>query len=145
MSEPTLCARCGTVFAKGRWSWKSSPSQPRKTICPACRRIEDNYPTGHVELKGAFIRKHYDEILNLILTWKNGRKGNSLLKELLPLWAARITCWLPPPEPMLLAALAKLYLELTMGSFLFNMPMKNRVSGLFGSGRYRKADIVRRT
>ena len=42
------------------------PPNAHKIVCPACRRIEDKYEGGVVYLKGEFLQKHKDEILNLI-------------------------------------------------------------------------------
>ncbi|SNR86103.1 BCAM0308 family protein [Desulfurobacterium atlanticum] len=69
--EPTVCPECGIVFKDGRWQWKedvegSFPSDVNKTLCPACRRKRDKYPGGIVVLKGKFLEKHKEEILNRI-------------------------------------------------------------------------------
>ena len=64
--EPTVCTRCGAVFASGRWTWQEAPPEANKVICPACRRISDRYPAGTVEIEGTFFEDHLDEILNLI-------------------------------------------------------------------------------
>ena len=64
--EPTICTDCSAVFSDGRWSWSTAPEQANKVRCPACQRITQNYPAGHLELKGPFFEKHRDEILNLI-------------------------------------------------------------------------------
>lgn len=37
-----------------------------QTVCPACRRINDDYPAGIVELSGSFFAGHKEEILNLL-------------------------------------------------------------------------------
>jgi hypothetical protein len=31
-------------------------------VCPACRRIEDEYAGGNVVFEGAFLEKHSDEL-----------------------------------------------------------------------------------
>lgn len=64
--EPTVCTKCGAVFANGRWLWQETPSEANEVICPACRRTIDRYPAGYVEIKGSFFTDHHDEILNLI-------------------------------------------------------------------------------
>lgn len=70
LPDPTLCTRCGCVFSNGRWSWQELPEKDRhkinKTLCPACKRIEDNVPAGYMDLSGEFFISHKDEILNLI-------------------------------------------------------------------------------
>jgi hypothetical protein len=64
--EPTVCIRCGAVFASGRWTWQEAPAAANEVVCPACRRIIDRYPAGAVEIEGSFFENHLDEILNLI-------------------------------------------------------------------------------
>jgi NMD protein affecting ribosome stability and mRNA decay len=66
LSEPTLCSECGSSFVKGRWTWEPAPEDTAKTICPACRRIAENFPAGFIEVKGAFYAFHRDEVRNLI-------------------------------------------------------------------------------
>jgi hypothetical protein len=38
-----------------------------RTVCPACQRIEDNFPAGYVTIKGAFLAEHRDEIINVVM------------------------------------------------------------------------------
>ena len=35
-------------------------------LCPACHRIKDKYPAGHVTLEGKFLAEHRDEIMQLV-------------------------------------------------------------------------------
>lgn len=64
--ETTVCTQCGVLYLNGRWTWGNPPEQAGETICPACRRIADRYPAGHVELKGVFFIDRRDEILSLV-------------------------------------------------------------------------------
>jgi hypothetical protein len=48
-----VCNGCGAVFEAGRWRWGDAPANAHRGTCPACRRIEDNYPAGVVEIGGA--------------------------------------------------------------------------------------------
>ncbi|PMP85790.1 MAG: ATPase [Thermodesulfobium narugense] len=66
-SEPSVCERCGVVFNDGIFSWvKPIPKEFPKMICPACRRIEDNYEGGVVLLTGKFLNNHKEEIINTV-------------------------------------------------------------------------------
>ena len=64
--EPTVCTECRAVYMGGRWTWNEPPVQFNKVVCPACQRISQNYPVGHLELKGDFFQRQRGEILNLI-------------------------------------------------------------------------------
>ena len=66
LPEPTVCPRCGAVFHKGRWTWAAKPARAHEAACPACRRIEDNYPAGTVHLSGPFLAAHRNEVLNAV-------------------------------------------------------------------------------
>jgi hypothetical protein len=47
------------------WQWGTAPEQAHRQSCPACLRIEDDYPAGFVTLGGGFLDDHRDDILNL--------------------------------------------------------------------------------
>lgn len=64
--EPTLCPHCSALFIKGRWTWKETTDETHDALCPACRRIEDNYPAGFVEISGPFYEEHRGEIMHMI-------------------------------------------------------------------------------
>lgn len=66
--DPSVCEKCGVVFHDGIFEWlEEVPKNAEKIICPACRRIMDNYEGGVVYLKkGEFLEKHKEEIMNLI-------------------------------------------------------------------------------
>ena len=66
LSEPTVCSGCGAVFVNGRWTWAAAPLGAHKAHCPACQRIADRLPAGRVEMGGAFLREHREEILHLV-------------------------------------------------------------------------------
>lgn len=81
--EPTLCTECGALFANGRWCWRKPSAQAHETVCPACRRVLDNLPAGYIELKGTFLQKHYDEILNLARNIEQQEKGEHPLERIM--------------------------------------------------------------
>ncbi|MFC1524610.1 BCAM0308 family protein [Thermodesulfobacteriota bacterium] len=63
---PTRCTRCDALFQNGRWTWQDHPENCSETVCPACQRITDNYPAGHIQISGNFYCSHEKELLNLI-------------------------------------------------------------------------------
>ena len=81
--EPTRCTQCGAVFAGGRWTWQTIEGQAHETICPACRRIADNYPAGYVELNGPFFEEHHEEISNLVLNEEGREKSERPLERII--------------------------------------------------------------
>ncbi|MFA4970366.1 MAG: BCAM0308 family protein [Sulfuritalea sp.] len=66
LPEPTVCPQCGAIFRGGRWAWDEAPKNAHQQTCPACHRVNDNYPAGFVSLGGAFFLAHRDEIINLV-------------------------------------------------------------------------------
>jgi len=79
-AEPTVCAKCGSVFKDGRWTWSPPPQgEVNKELCPACRRIEDKYPGGIVRLEGPYFLEHKEEIINLV---KNEEEDTKALRPL---------------------------------------------------------------
>jgi NMD protein affecting ribosome stability and mRNA decay len=63
--EGTLCPQCGAVYHEGRWQWRARPQAAQEALCPACRRLNDNFPAGIVTLRGAFVQKNKAEIIRL--------------------------------------------------------------------------------
>jgi hypothetical protein len=66
IAEPATCPRCRATYVRGHWTWGHAPAGAVPHTCPACRRIEDNFPAGYVALKGAFLAEHRDEILGVV-------------------------------------------------------------------------------
>lgn len=83
MPEPTMCTDCGALFAAGRWSWKTPTGEAYKTICPACRRIADKYPAGHIEIRGTFFRTRSAEITNLMRNIEKQEKAERPLERIM--------------------------------------------------------------
>ena len=81
--EPTLCTECGALFVNGRWLWQEAPEQANKVVCPACRRISDQYPAGYIEIKGSFFDQHRDEVLNLIRNVERQEKTDRPLERVM--------------------------------------------------------------
>lgn len=81
--EPTLCPTCKAVFAHGRWAWGTKPADAYEQLCPACQRIEDEFPAGYVTIKGEFIREHRDEIIALITGKEDREKAEHPLQRIM--------------------------------------------------------------
>ncbi len=63
---PTACPRCGASYNGGRWTWKTPPAGAHEELCPACRRIHEDFPAGYVTVTGEFFLQHRDELLHLV-------------------------------------------------------------------------------
>lgn len=85
LNEPTRCPSCGALFAGGRWTWEEPEEGARveKALCPACRREQQGVPAGIVELRGDFLRGHFEEIRNLILNVEERKKERSPLERIM--------------------------------------------------------------
>jgi hypothetical protein len=66
-AEPAACPRCRATYLRGRWTWQPAPADAVRQTCPACQRIEDDFPAGYVTIRGAFLAGHRDEILNVVM------------------------------------------------------------------------------
>lgn len=64
--EPTVCPQCAATYHAGRWQWTAAPAGAHEEMCPACRRIHDEFPAGYVTLDGAYFREHRDELMQLL-------------------------------------------------------------------------------
>lgn len=81
--EPTACKECNAVYIEGRWTWHEPSLKTNKVVCPACRRITENYPAGYLELKGTFFNKHHEEMLNLIRNEEKQEKDEHPLERIM--------------------------------------------------------------
>lgn len=62
LPDPSACPECRAMYRAGRWTWGAPPADAVPVVCPACRRIADGYPAGVVQLRGAYLRAHRDEL-----------------------------------------------------------------------------------
>ena len=83
LPDPTACPSCGAIYRNGRWIWGSPPADAHRTRCPACRRIEDDYPAGLVTISGDFAAAHAEEIRNLIHNVEEREKQEHALKRVM--------------------------------------------------------------
>lgn len=83
--SPTLCTECDALYMNGRWTWQqvTSSAELTEAICPACRRIIDNYPAGYIEIEGAFYHDHQQDILNLIYNVADQEKAEHPLERII--------------------------------------------------------------
>ena len=81
--EPTTCPQCHATFNEGRWSWDKPPEDSYEQLCPACQRIQDEFPAGYVMIKGEFIKQHRDEIIALLKSKEDREKADHPLQRIM--------------------------------------------------------------
>jgi len=89
--DPTRCPVCGAVYNKKRWQFidekdiklSNDNDYIAEAKCPACRKIEDHYTMGIVELSGKFIPLHKDEAMNLIKNEEEKEMGKNPLGRII--------------------------------------------------------------
>jgi len=83
LNEPTLCKTCASLFVGGRWTWKKPEGPVNEAVCPACRRIADNYPAGYIEIMGSFFKEHQEDLLNLVHNIGTREKTDRALERII--------------------------------------------------------------
>ncbi len=66
LPEPAACPQCHASYHAGRWQWTAAPAGAHEALCPACRRIRDEFPAGYLTIEGEFFRAHRDELMRLV-------------------------------------------------------------------------------
>jgi hypothetical protein len=83
LPDPSACTECGVMYRAGRWHWGAPPVDAKPVLCPACHRIQDDYPAGVLTLTGDFTQEHRDEILNLARHVTERENGEHPLKRIM--------------------------------------------------------------
>jgi hypothetical protein len=85
LSDPTRCPSCGAIYREGRWQWVKAPlpSAPHEERCPACHRIDDNYPAGVVTLNDPKLPDHKTEIMALARNQEAAENGEHPLNRIM--------------------------------------------------------------
>jgi hypothetical protein len=81
--EPTKCPDCGASFVSGRWTWDAPAEDASEQRCPACERIHDDFPGGHIILRGAFAQEHRDEIIATVRNCESREKAEHPLQRIM--------------------------------------------------------------
>jgi NMD protein affecting ribosome stability and mRNA decay len=90
LPELSACERCHNVYRNKRWYEDASlyadamknPSVG-SVLCPACRKILQNFPGGIVTLKGDYFRQHQQDLMNLIRNEEKRARGFNPLERLM--------------------------------------------------------------
>ena len=87
-AEICICKQCGAIYRHRRWVLdaeltKEERKSAQEVVCPACQKIHDGLPNGVVTLEGKFLKKHREEILNLIHNEEEKAKGFNPLERIM--------------------------------------------------------------
>lgn len=80
---PAVCPSCNAAYRDGRWTWGKPAPDAVAHKCPACARIEDDFPAGYVALRGRFLPAHKDEILNVVRAREERAKSEHPLQRII--------------------------------------------------------------
>lgn len=83
LAEPTVCPDCGAVFHGGRWQWREKPQGAHSETCPACHRMRDRFPAGHVFIGGPFLDEHESEVMQLVRHHESREKAEHPLQRIM--------------------------------------------------------------
>ncbi len=85
-----VCKTCQSVYHNKRWSAdqnlyenKKSQKKINLVLCPACRKVKDNFPGGILNIKGDFYSEHETDIMNLIKNEEKRAKGFNPLERIM--------------------------------------------------------------
>lgn len=83
LPEPTRCPGCGATYHKGRWTWDPAPAGAHEERCPACHRVDDEFPAGYVSLAGEYLAAHRDDIIHLVRAREAREKAEHPLERIM--------------------------------------------------------------
>lgn len=83
LAEPSVCGECGAVYHEGRWRWGPLPEDSTEVLCPACARMRDDRPAGHIFLSGPFFEAHKDEVMHLVDHHEEKQKDEHPLQRIM--------------------------------------------------------------
>jgi NMD protein affecting ribosome stability and mRNA decay len=83
LNEGTVCPECRAVYHQGRWQWVARFEGVGEELCPACRRIKDEFPAGMVTLRGGFAREHKEEMIHLARHQEEAEKKEHPLNRIM--------------------------------------------------------------
>jgi hypothetical protein len=82
LPDPSACSECRAIYRNGRWAWGAAPADAAPVVCPACKRIADGYPAGVVEMHGAYVAEHREELEHLARNVEERERAEHPLKRI---------------------------------------------------------------
>ena len=73
--DGTVCAVCLALWHDKHWSLTAGVAteslggakKSANVLCPACKKVRDDFAEGYVEISGDFAVRHMDEIMKILL------------------------------------------------------------------------------
>jgi NMD protein affecting ribosome stability and mRNA decay len=83
LADLAACPGCGASYRKGRWTWQKAPAGSYEKQCPACERIEKHYPAGVLNVDGAFVAKHRQDVVGTLRHVEERERTKHPLKRIM--------------------------------------------------------------
>jgi NMD protein affecting ribosome stability and mRNA decay len=83
LPEFSHCPNCGATYHEGRWTWDPAPSESHPHVCPACQRVEDDFPAGELHVEGEFVAGHRDDLVGLLRNVEERERKEHPLKRIM--------------------------------------------------------------
>ena len=88
-----LCSKCHVIRRNKRWyadeaeyrTLRKKGSEAVLETCPACRKIADGFASGVLVLRGDYLTRHRDEILNIVRNEEKRTRGINPLERIIRL------------------------------------------------------------
>ena len=117
-AEPAICAACGAVYVKRRWSQAPSArvlaghaAEPLAVrICVACRRRRTGVPHGFLHVDGGFFPEHRSDLEHLLRNEAERARDDNPLSQ--------IVDWRHFPDGSLMVATSTEHLAQRLGHAL---------------------------
>lgn len=90
LEEPAVCTVCQAIYRNKRWYLKDREwvelqenERAKEVVCPACLKTDQLYPEGVVTLRGGYLWKHEEEILNILRSTENSAMAKNPLERIM--------------------------------------------------------------
>ncbi|MBI2500947.1 MAG: hypothetical protein HYW02_05690 [Deltaproteobacteria bacterium] len=90
--DRAVCRGCHAVYHNRHWTLTiggngkirhKGPENGPMVLCPACQKIGDRFPSGVIQLKGAYLKLHRTDIINLIRNEETRARGFNPLERIM--------------------------------------------------------------